>query len=152
MVQVGEVGVGTGLPLGGGGFSGVLLVLGHGDLLGGLLTLLEGFGLGGALFLNQVVIVQEVVALRVVVLVEDPAPTQVPLLLLLCKDPLCHLILRVLDIARVEDSGTDNEGIQAILLVLLIIAHEVPGFQLRRLRGRRLLRGRRIPRCRPTGL
>ena len=129
-----------------GGF-GVFLVLEHGDVLGGLLALLEGFGWGGALFVDQVV----QVALGVVVLVEDPAPAQVPLLLL-CQDSLCHLILRVLDIARVEDSGTDDEGIQAILLVLLIIAHEVPGFQLRRLRGRRLLRGRRIPRCRPTGL
>lgn len=126
------------------------MVLKHGDVLGGLLALLEGFGWGGALFMDQVV----QVALGVVVLVEDPAPAQVPLLLLLllCQDSLCHLILRVLDIARVEDSGTDDEGIQAILLVLLIIAHEVPGFQLRRLRGRRLLRGRRIPRCRPTGL
>ena len=85
MVQVGEVGVRTGLLLGGGGgFGGVLLVLEHGDVLGGLLALLEGFELGGALFLNQVVIFQELVALRVVVLVEDPAPTQVPLLLLFC--------------------------------------------------------------------
>ena len=150
LVQVGEIGVGPGLPLcGGGGFGGVFLVLEHGDVLDGLLALLEGFGWGGALFLDQVV----QVALGVVVLVEDPAPAQVPLLLLLlCQDSLCHLILRVLDIAGVEDFGTDNEGIQAILLVLLIIAHEVPGFQLRRLRGRRLLRGRRIPRCRPTGL
>ena len=83
LVQVGEVGVRTGLPLGGGGFGDVLLVLEHGDVLGGLLALPEGFGLGGALIMNQVVIVQ-VVALRVVVLVEDPAPTQVPLLLLFC--------------------------------------------------------------------
>ena len=129
---------------GGGGFG----VLEHGDVLGGLLALLEGFGWGGALFVDQVV----QVALGVVVLVEDPAPAQVPLLLLLCKDSLCHLILRVLDVTRVEDFGTDDEGIQAVLLVLLIIAHKVPGFQLRRLRGRRLLRGRRIPRCRAPGL
>jgi hypothetical protein len=85
------------------------LVLEHGDVLGGLLALLEGFELGGALFLNQVVIFQELVALRVVVLVEDPAPTQVPLLLLLCKDSLCHLILRVLDVAGVEEFGTDEQ-------------------------------------------
>lgn len=86
-------------------------------------------------------------------MVEDPAPTQVPLLLLLlCKDSLSHLILRVLDIAGVEGFGTDDEGIQAVLLVLLIIAHEVPGFQLGRLGGCRLLRVRRIPRCGATGL
>lgn len=44
LVEVGEVGVRSGLPLCGGRGFGIFLILEHGDLLGGLLALLEGFG------------------------------------------------------------------------------------------------------------